>query len=43
MNQTVYMVTSGMLKFLDEKPYSHQKITILGKDASFNIDNNSAD
>ena len=42
MNQTMYMATRGMLRILDEKPYSHQKINILGTDASFNIDENSA-
>ena len=38
MNQTMYMVTRGMLRILFEKAHSHQKINILGKDASFNID-----
>ena len=42
MNQTMYMATRDMLRILDEKPYSHQKINILSKDASFNIDENSA-
>ena len=42
MNQTMYMATRGMLRILDEKLYSHQKINILGTDASFNIDKNSA-
>ena len=29
-----------MLQILDQKLYSHQKINILGTDASFNIDKN---
>ena len=31
-----------MIRILDEMAYSHQKINILGTDASFNIDKNSA-
>ena len=42
MNQTMYMASTDMIRILDEMAYSHQKINILGKDASFNIDENSA-
>ena len=38
MNQTMYKITRDTLRILDTKKYSHQKINILGKDASFNID-----
>ena len=42
MKQTIYMATRDTLRTLDTRPYSHSKINILGKDASFNIDENSA-
>ena len=42
MNQTMYMVTRDTLRILDTKPYSNQKCNLLGKDASFNIDEISA-
>ena len=42
MKQTIYMATEETLRILDTKPYSHQEINILSKDASFNINENSA-
>ena len=42
MNETMYMVTRDTLRILDTKRYSLQKINILGKGASFNIDENFA-
>ena len=40
MNQTMYMVTRDTLRILYTKPYLHHKSNHLGKDASFNIDEN---
>ena len=42
MNETMYMATRDTLAILDTKRYSHQKINILGTDASFNIEENTA-
>ena len=40
MNQTRYMATRDMLRILETKRYSHQKIYILSNYALFNIDEN---
>ena len=42
MNQTMYMVRRDTQRILDTKKYLHQKINILGKNASFDIDEISA-
>ena len=42
MNQSISMVTRDTLRILDTKPYSNQKINILGTNASFNNNGNFA-
>ena len=39
MKQTMYMATRGMIRILDEKPYSHQKMNIFGTYASLKSTN----